>query len=623
MEHGDPYLTKKLDQPRPAGPADTVTTSVLIDDARSRPGRARLYEAPRRIIRADEPGDVPAALAAMTAALADGAHLAGFLSYELGYALEPRFQDLMPATRHVPLLWFGVFDHVRVLQGDEVEEMLVERGTGSYDISRPQLTVDAAAYARQFEKVKDYISAGDIYQLNLTLKGRFAFNGDPVALYRDLRHKQPVGHAALVRSPEFTVISASPELFLSVDGPNATTRPMKGTAARGLTLDEDREVARWLAADEKSRAENLMIVDLMRNDLGRIAEVGSVRVSDLFTVETYETLHQMTSGVEARLRPHADVGVLLESIFPPGSVTGAPKVRAVEIIRELESEPRGVYTGAVGSISPDGAVHFNVAIRTLTLFGDGRGEVGIGSGVVHDSQAQAEYDECVLKMRFLTDPVRDFQLIETMLYDPSEGYVLLDRHLERLAESATYFRYPCATEDIRAALESHARTLDKRSYRVRLLLFRDGHTEITDTLLPGAPVTEMTYVISEHTTHSEDVFLFHKTTERALYDGEWATKHDAFGTDEVVFLNERGEVTEGSRTNIFALVDGVLLTPPLSCGVLPGTFRADLLAQGNAREAIITLDDLGRADAVYLGNSVRGLLPARELQVSAAKTAVS
>ena len=598
--------------------------TVLIDDARSKPGHALLYETPRDIIQADKPDDVVGALVAMTRALADGAHLAGYLSFELGYALEPRFQGLMPRERRVPLLWFGVFDEVRELREREVDELLAERGSGNYDISEPELTLDADEYGRQFDKVKEYISAGDIYQLNLTLKGRFAFEGDPVALYRDLRHKQPVSHAALIQNPDFTVISASPELFLKVDGAQAATRPMKGTAARGLTLDEDQEVAHWLAADEKSRAENLMIVDLMRNDLSRIAEVGSVRVSDLFTVETYETLHQMTSGVEARLRTQNDVGALLESIFPPGSVTGAPKVRAIEIIRELENEPRGVYTGAVGSISPDNAIRLNVAIRTLTLFADGRGEVGIGSGVVHDSQAQAEYDECILKMRFLTDPVRDFQLIETMLYEPSEGYVLLDRHLERLADSAAYFHYPCMTKQIREALDKHAETLEQESYRVRLLLFRDGHIEITDRLLPAdAPVTEMTYVISEHATSSKDVFLYHKTTERALYDGEWAAKHDQFGTDEVVFLNERGEITEGSRTNIFALVGGELLTPALSCGVLPGTFRADLLAQGKASEAVITLDDLGRADQLYLGNSVRGLLPARELQVSTAKTAVS
>ncbi len=605
-------------------PARAMTTTVLIDDARSRPGRAFLYEAPHDTIEAASPRDVPAALAAMNRALAQGAHLAGYLSFEAGYALEPRFEALMPKERRVQLLWFGVFGSVRELEGDEIEDWLAARGAGGYRLSDVDLTMDATDYARRFNAVKDYISAGDIYQLNLTLKGRFGFDGNAVALYRDLRRKQPVSHGALIQTPDLTVVSASPELFLRTDGARAATRPMKGTAARGLTLKTDREIAAWLARDEKSRAENLMIVDLMRNDLGRVAEVGSVRVSDLYTVETYETLHQMTSGVEARLREDIDIAGLLASMFPPGSVTGAPKVRAIEIIRELETEARGVYTGAVGSISPDGMTHLNVAIRTLTLFADGRGEVGIGSGVVHDSGARSEYDECILKMRFLTDPVRDFQLIETMLYEPPQGYVLLERHLDRLAESAAFFRYPCDTEAVRSTLQAYARDLSDEPYRVRLLLFRDGHTEIMSTALPtDTPMTEMRYVISEHATASGDVFLYHKTTERTLYDGEWARMHDMYGADEVVFLNERGEITEGSRTNIFVLIDGVLLTPELTCGVLPGTFRADLIAKGKAREAVLTLADLARADEVYLGNSVRGLLPARELQMSGARTAVS
>lgn len=607
-----------------AEPARAMTATVLIDDSRSRPGRALLYEGPEDIIEARTSRDVPLALAAMKDALARGAHLAGYLSYEAGYALEPRFDALMPDSCRVPLVWFGVFGSALELEGNEIEDWLAAHGEGGYELSDIQLSMDAADYSHRFNAVKAYISAGDIYQLNLTLKGRFRFTGDAVSLYRDLRRKQPVSHGALVQTPHFTVVSASPELFLRTDGARAETRPMKGTAARGLTLEQDREVATWLAQDEKSRAENLMIVDLMRNDLGRVAEVGSVRVSDLYTVETYETLHQMTSGVAARLHDDVDIARLLASIFPPGSVTGAPKVRAIEIIRELETEPRGVYTGAVGSISPDGTAHLNVAIRTLTLFADGHGEVGIGSGVVHDSEARSEYDECILKMRFLTDPVREFQLIETMLYDPTDGYVLLDRHLDRLAESASYFLYPCDPDAARAALADHARDFPACPHRVRLLLFRDGHFEITSTALTAdSPMTEMRYVISEHATASNDVFLYHKTTERALYDGEWARMHDVYGADEVVFLNERGEVTEGSRTNLFALIDGDLLTPKLTCGVLPGTFRADLLAQGKAREAVLTLADLARADEIYLGNSVRGLLPARELEMSGAKTAVS
>jgi para-aminobenzoate synthetase/4-amino-4-deoxychorismate lyase len=601
-----------------------VKTRILIDNARERPGAASLFENPREIIRAESHEEVARAIDAMEAALASGAHLAGFFSYELGYALEPRIEGLMPLDQKVPLLLFGVFDEVRILNGLEIEDFLNSSITGDYSLSRPELTLDEPGYLARFEKVKDYIAAGDIYQLNLTLKGRSNFSGDAVALYRDLRLKQPVSYAALIETDDFTVVSASPELFLQIDRGHALARPMKGTAARGLTLERDETVRRWLAADLKSRAENLMIVDLMRNDLGRVAKTGSVRVSDLFSVETYETLHQMTSGVEAQLKEGTGIKELLFSLFPPGSITGAPKVRAMEIISELESEPRGVYTGAIGSISPERNACFNVAIRTVTIFPQGQAEIGIGSGVVHDSQARAEYDECLLKMRFLTDPVRDFQLIETMLHTPQEGYALLGRHVDRLEASAKYFQYPFVRNSTLNALKDHASRLGDGTYRVRLLAFKDGSTTIAETALPeGSELSEMVYTVSRHTMASDDVFLYHKTTNRELYDNEWAACHDTLGSDEVIFLNERGEVTEGSRTNIFARIDGKLLTPSLACGLLPGTFRADMLASKKAEEAVLTLDDLARAETLYLGNSVRGLLPARELREPAARSAAS
>ena len=601
-----------------------VRTSVLLDNAREGRGHASLYESPRKIIRADAPREVSGALDEMEAARARGAHLAGFFSYELGYALEPRFAKMMPEGRRVPLLWFGVFDQVQSLEGGEIEDYLNASPNGGYRLSEPELTMSASDYGARFDKVKNYITAGDIYQINLTLKARFKLTGDPAALYRDLRRKQPVSYGALLRTEDFTVISASPELFLDIAENRIVTRPMKGTAGRGLTSEQDIERGQWLTTDEKSRAENLMIVDLMRNDLARVARTGSVRVSDLFTIETYETLHQMTSGVEARLNPGTDIAKLIESIFPPGSVTGAPKVRAMEIIRELESEPRGVYTGALGVFSPGGEARFNVAIRTLTLFADGAAEIGIGSGVVHDSRMQDEYDECLLKMRFLTDPVREFQLIETLAYDPAEGYVLLARHLDRLEASSRYFRFAFTRDTAIEALEKNADALREGRHRVRLLLFKDGRIEIANTVLPASSeMSKMVYVISKHRVESADPFLYHKTTMRKLFDGEWAAMHERFGTDEVVFLNERGEVTEGSRTNIFARIGGKLLTPPLTSGLLPGTLRADMLARGDAEEGVLARQDLARAEAVYLGNSVRGLVRARALETPAVRRAVS
>ncbi|MCG8561598.1 MAG: aminodeoxychorismate synthase component I [Hyphomicrobiales bacterium] len=600
-----------------------MTVSVLLDNSLDANGRALLFEAPSGLITAETAAEVPGALSRIEAALAEGHHLAGYLAYELGYVLEPCLAHLLPTERARPLLWFGIFCAPRELAQSEVEPYLLSGSGGGYSIDNLSLSMDRAAYCARFDAVKRYIAAGDIYQLNLTLKCAFDFAGDPLALYADLRRKQPVAHGALIRTPDLSILSASPELFLEIEDGQALSRPMKGTADRGLTLEQDQGVRDWLCSDAKSRAENLMIVDLMRNDLGRVAETGSVRVTDLYTVETYETLHQMTSGVAAKLRADVGLEMLLRSVFSPGSVTGAPKVRAMEIIRELEVAPRGVYTGAIGMLAPDGSAHFNVAIRTLTLDAAGRGEIGIGSGVVHDSQAQAEYDECLLKMRFLTEPVRSFELIETLRLEPDGSYFLLEQHLERLERSAAYFRFPFDREAVVHALEAEAAAAASEGHmRVRLLLHRDGRLTITSVpIAPPEAAGPMRYVFSDTPVDSTDRFFFHKTTLRDLYDGEHARLSERYGCDEVLFVNERGELAEGSRTNIFLEIGGRLLTPALSSGVLAGTLRAQMLASGQAEEAVLTPDDLARADRVFLGNSVRGLLPAEPLQVEAAAVA--
>ena len=599
-----------------------MTISVLIDDSLSAQARSYMFEGPTEIIEAFRPGDVPAALADMERRLAQGAHLAGFFAYELGYVLEPRLTALLPEKRDVPLLWFGVFDAPKSLDQAGVDQLLGSSRDDKCQISDPEITMDREDYRGRFGRVKSLIAAGDIYQLNLTFKARFCYQGAAKALYGRLREKQPVAHAALIETPDFTVISASPELFLEINSGNALTRPMKGTASRGVSLDRDRELAQWLQDDPKSRAENLMIVDLMRNDLGRVCETGSVTVSDLFKVETFETLHQMTSSVRGRLREGVGLSELVASIFPPGSVTGAPKLRAVEIIRELEAEPRGVYTGAIGMLGPDGAARFNVAIRTLTLFADGRGEIGIGSGVVQDSQADDEFDECLLKMKFLTEPPQNFELIETMRFDAADGVYLLDRHLDRLSRSAAYFGYPFDRDEVARLIEKEVDGLAGQPHRVRLLLDAAGNATLTSVAMMAPTETAtMRYAISEHRIDSRDVFLFHKTTVRQLYDGEHARYGDLHGCDEVLFLNERGELAEGSRTNIFIARDGVLVTPPLESGLLPGTLRAKLLDSGEAREAVLLPGDLEAGNEVYLGNSVRGLVRAEPMEIPVSKAA--
>ena len=600
--------------------ASLEETFVLLDNSSGRGTPSLLFSHPQEIVAAERPEDVPESLAQLERGLKRGLHAAGFLAYELGYVLEPRLRALLPEGRNVPLLWFGLYKSPQAMSESEVEHWLATHTkSGSYQFTSVTRAWDSRAYEERFAAVQEKIRAGDIYQLNLTFKARFRLEGSPLTFYRDLRQRQRVAYGGIVDTGEVTVLSASPELFIEQKGRVVSTRPMKGTAPRGGGAEADGEARALLASDEKQRAENLMIVDLMRNDLGRIAEIGSVAVTDLFTVETFRTLHQMTSGVTATLKNGVGLLDLLQAIFPPGSVTGAPKIRAMELIRELETEPRGVYCGAIGHIAPltpesGGDAVFNVAIRSPVIFRDGRGEIGIGSGVVFDSEGAKEYAECLLKMKFLTDPPKTFELIETLLHEPDRGYWLFERHLARLEASAKYFGFAHEADEIRHVLgrEVEGRAGDR--LRVRLLLAEDGKITVTSTPLAASqPGAVMRFAVSATRLDSADPFLFHKTTRRELYDREWQQCADTIGADEVIYVNERGELAEGSRTNIFVERDGLLLTPPLSSGLLPGVLRSELIGAGKAVEAVLTLDDLQAGDAVYLGNSVRGLVRAELL----------
>lgn len=590
-------------------------TFVLLDNNSGSGPPSLLFSEPIDIISASTPEDVPSAMQRIEAGVASGLHAAGFFAYELGYVLEPKLRPLLPEKRNVPLLWIGLYQAPLEMTSAEVEHWLATHTrSGSFRFTDVSLSWSEADYLQRFTEVIEKIRAGDIYQLNLTFKSRFRLSGSPLTFFLDLRQKQRVAYGGIVDTGEVTVLSASPELFIEQDGRTIFTRPMKGTAPRAGTEEADAEARRELSADVKQRAENLMIVDLMRNDIGRISEIGSVEVTDLFTVETFKTLHQMTSGVRATLNEGIGVADLMRAIFPPGSVIGAPKIRAQELIRQLESEPRGVYCGAIGYISPKGRALFNVAIRTPVIFRNGDGEMGIGSGVVFDSQGPKEYAECLLKMKFLTDPVKRFDLIETLLFDPAEGgFVLLERHIERLATSARYFAFVYDEEAARRALDN-AVAGDNGRQRVRLLLSENGELTVTTTPLSASdPKAVMRFAVSSSRVDSADLFLFHKTTRRELYDRERQEYADRLKVDEVVYFNERGELTEGSFTNIFIEKNGELLTPSLSSGLLPGTLRAELIAEKRAREEVLTLADLQGADAVYLGNSVRGLVRAERI----------
>jgi para-aminobenzoate synthetase/4-amino-4-deoxychorismate lyase len=574
--------------------------------------RSYLFRKPGEELRADSLAELPAFFTAIEDRLARGFYLAGYFSYECGFHFEPTtaVSKKMPK----PLAWFGVYDKPAIfnhLSGGwegTLPDFLEKAISKDIDFTIDELEVAPAEaeYKAKISQIKDYIVKGDVYQVNYTGKCRFRFMGPAAGLYGFLRENQKPSYAAYISNEEATFLSFSPELFFRRDGDKISVRPMKGTARRGRTLAEDEAVAVWLQQDEKNRAENLMIVDLLRNDLGRVAVIGSVEVPQLFSIEKYQTLFQMTSTVTATLRPETDYYRLFRSIFPCGSVTGAPKIRAMQIIDELEPGPRGVYTGAVGFFTPEREARFNVAIRTVVLR-DGRGEMGVGSGVVFDSEPAAEYEECKLKADFLTKKQPVFQLIETLLWQGE--YPLLQRHLDRLRQSAAYFDYPFDMEEIKRRLLDFGEKAPKnKRHRVRLLFDRNGEVQLEATILPEYTEIEIAAIaMAETRTHSSDVFLYHKTTHRPLYDQalQQAAKD---GLADLVFQNENGQVTEGAISNIFIELDGEWLTPPIECGLLNGVYRSHLLeSRPEIVERAFTTDELRRADAIHLCNAVRGL----------------
>ncbi len=591
-------------------------TTILIDSKRNAYGKAFLFEKPYAVVKACSVGEVPQVLQRVEEAVHAGHYAAGFFSYELGYVFEKRLQARLSDDLKVPLIWFGLFEYAEQLDEEDVRDFLkADDCPQDYRLQDFELALSRAQYLQAFEKAQINIANGDIYQLNLTFNAHFQFYGNSKALYRDLKHKQRMNHGAFIQTEEFDVISASPELFLSIDGDQVTTVPMKGTAKRGYTSAQDAEISARLRDDLKSQAENLMIVDLMRNDLGRISEIGEVRVPELFVVETYPTLHQLVSHVTSTLKPDIRISDWVSALYPPGSITGAPKVRAMEIIHELEGEQRGIYTGTIGMFLPEmdkpKQTYFNVGIRTLTLWPDGRGELGIGSGVVSDSQGDDEYDECILKMKFVSDAVTEFQLIETYAYSPQGGYHYYNYHMERLCKSATYFDYKFDQAAVEAALRETENEIRGGYYRVRLLLSVDGSVSITPTKTEAPkPDNVIRFVISDKRINKDNVYLYHKTTNRNFYDNEHALQTADDRCDEVLFLNEEGHITEGSRTNVFIERDGILLTPRIESGLLAGTMRAELIATGRAKESVLTIDDLNSTTQIFLGNSVRGLLKA-------------
>lgn len=588
--------------------------SILLQTARfdRENKRSYLFLGPVQTMVATTLDALPKIFQQIEDVLADGLHVAGFISYECGHHFE-RTGCVPRLSPWPPLAWFGayrapiVYDH---------EQGAVEGGRGLPAPDQPtrnrsvcfardvSLGITKEEHGAKVRRIQEYIRAGDTYQVNLTDHVTAHTDLDAAAAFGALLQEQPVSYSAFLNIGGRYILSLSPELFFRTGNGKIHTRPMKGTMRRGLDLADDAQTATRLQQDEKNRSEHVMIVDLLRNDLGRICVPGSVQVDDLFSVEKYETLFQMTSTVSGTLRQGISYYEIFRGLFPSGSVTGAPKVRTMQIIDELEDGPRGIYTGSIGYISPGGTSVMNVAIRTLVLQ-NGVASMGVGGGIVADSDAEEEHRECLLKAAFLTHSRPEFQLLETMLWDNT--FPFLSLHLDRMAASALYFGFTFDRDALVSQLQALSQQFQSgRRYRVRALLGADGKATAHPDLL-ATDSTPVHVCIATERTFSGDVFLRHKTTYRDLYDRQLARAR-AEGLDEIIFLNEKDEVTEGAISNLFLKKNGKLLTPPLDSGVLPGIFRRHILrTNANAEERVLTLADLQSAETIYLCNSVRGM----------------
>lgn len=560
---------------------------------------------PVRVVTAVSPAELlPALREVETAVNHHGLTAAGFLSYEAAAAFDLAVHSPQDG---LPLLWFGLYDTVTRKPYSENRPLITDYRLLNSEIEEWHPAVEETAYAAAIARIKAYIAGGYTYQVNYTFPLRAAFRGDERAFFAELAAAQQAEYAAYLDIGRFAICSASPELFFRLDGERLWSRPMKGTAVRGRTLAEDEANRAALAASEKNRAENVMIVDMIRNDMGRVARVGSVRVPELFTVERYPTVLQMTSTVEARTG--AALTEIMAHMFPCASITGAPKVRTMQIIRELEPQPRGVYCGAIGLIQPNRQAQFNVAIRTVVVDRQRQEAIyGVGSGVVWDSVAADEYAECRAKAKVLTEKRPSFQLLETMLWQPGEGVFLLDAHLARLAASADYFNIPIEPAAIREAIANCQLSIVNGQWltaphKIRLLVEQSGELTIKATPLAQDPLPAVARVgLARTPVDSRNVWLYHKTTQRQVYAAAKAERPDC---DDVILVNERGELTETTAANIVLELDGELVTPPVTAGLLAGTMRDCLLRNGRIREQTLTPADLRRCRKLYLINSVR------------------
>ncbi len=554
-------------------------------------GRWLHFSSPEKVLRAESLDKVQPML---REAEASGLFAAGFVAYEAAPAFDHALKT--HPSDGFPLLCLGLF------HAPEVLEDIEEAPPASFKIGPLKPSVSKEEFGSAIAGIKEQIAAGATYQVNYTYRLNADFSGDAWAFFCELVKAQKTDYAAFVDTGDLAVCSASPELFFSMNKGSIVARPMKGTAPRGRTFAEDWKQSEALQNSEKDRAENIMIVDMIRNDIGRVAKPGSVETISKYDVEKYPTVWQMTSTVAGK--SNATFSEVWQALFPCASITGAPKAKTMEIIGELETSPRKIYTGSIGFITPQGEACFNVAIRTALIDRKaGRLEFGIGGGIVWDSDAEGEYEETLTKARVLTQPRPDFQLLETMLWEPDSGIFLLDEHLQRLGKSAAYFDVPLDMHAVFQGLDEATQTLEKAPHRIRLLVSKDGNAEIQTFQMECSGASAPPKVaIAKNPIDSQHVFLFHKTTHREIYE---KAKADFPDCDDVILWNEKGEVTESTIANLVIRKNGRLVTPPVECGLLEGTFRGHLLKCGEVKEEKISIEDLKAADEIYLVNSVR------------------
>lgn len=546
----------------------------------------RTFEQPVAIVSTTQLNEVIPSLQRVLHYTRDGFYAAGYVSYEAAPAFDAAFTVHPEPT--MPLVYFAIYEGY-------IESAPQSNRPFSVQVTDSDTAEDA--YAQTIHTIKSRIEDGITYQANYTVRLYGDFEGDALAFFNELQHSQQAGYTAYLQCGETHILSASPELFFHLKGSQLITKPMKGTSRRGKSADEDIALADELYASEKNRAENVMIVDLLRNDLGKIAVTDSVEVTKLFDVEHYPTVHQMTSTVEATLRPEFDIIDVFKALFPCGSITGAPKVSTMHVIRELEASPRDVYCGAIGFITPEQEAIFNVPIRTAVTRGN-KLTYGVGGGITWDSTASGEFDEVLAKAQVLTTKQPHFELLESLLLEDGT-FFLLERHLERLQKSARYFGFPFDEAAIRAALVAEA-SGKSCLHKVRLVLAKTGAL-----IVESAPIQAMNDTISialvQMPVNSDDVFLYHKTTHRTMYTAH--TIPD--GCFDVLLYNERGEITEFTFGNVVYEINGKLYTPPVSSGLLAGTYRTELLARGEIQERVLMKDELAQVETLYFINSVR------------------